>query len=236
MVLTFDVQVEGVALPVALLIAADASVDPSSAARHTLQHQALVANYRPRCWVMVQRVALGAWNQKCIASTIKCDNFGERRRRVTLSSNSPFGYRQAICLVPNDLSSPTINLSAGSARAAIDGGTWRVDFTRRRETRGGGCGQFFNFSVLPRRDNIFRCYYVSPRRGAPLNSLETHWQRWKYHTPPLCPVHLPFSRIKRGIDKDATTMTLWSKAREDIFMEAARNIPAQKDDVCIRLK
>lgn len=56
--LTFDVELDGVALPVALLVVAHASVQPRSGPRNGLQHQALVAHYRVSLDIVVKLFSL----------------------------------------------------------------------------------------------------------------------------------------------------------------------------------
>lgn len=62
-ILTLYVQVQWIAFTVALLIIADARVNPSSTASDTLQHQALITYYRSGRRVVIQRIALWMRNQ-----------------------------------------------------------------------------------------------------------------------------------------------------------------------------
>lgn len=62
-ILTLYVQVQWIALAVALLIIADARVNPSSTASDALQHQALITYYRSGRRVVIQRIALRMRNQ-----------------------------------------------------------------------------------------------------------------------------------------------------------------------------
>lgn len=62
-ILTLYVQVQWIALAVALLIIADARVNPSSTASDALQHQALITYYRSGRRIVIQRIALRMRNQ-----------------------------------------------------------------------------------------------------------------------------------------------------------------------------
>lgn len=57
-ILTFDVQIQWIALSIAFLIAANTRVDPSSTTSHALQYQALITDYGSSCLIMIQRITL----------------------------------------------------------------------------------------------------------------------------------------------------------------------------------
>lgn len=57
-ILTFDVQIQWIALSIAFLIAANTRVDPGSATSYALQYQALITDYGSSRLIMIQRITL----------------------------------------------------------------------------------------------------------------------------------------------------------------------------------